>query len=92
MTPYNKSKIGGRNSECIKVCVRVRPILPREVGKEEVVYYPTDNSSDLEVRDQQPISQCGLFVLGHQNCRWLAHSGEQVRQSLQLAHRTKSNL
>lgn len=63
VTPYNKSKIGGRNSECIKVCVRVRPILPREVGKEEVVYYPTDNSSNLEVSHKKPISIIGYALL-----------------------------
>ena len=30
-----------RNNECIKVCVRVRPLLPREMAKEEVVYFPS---------------------------------------------------
>lgn len=35
-----------RNSECIKVCVRVRPVLPREMAKEEVVYFPTQTAKD----------------------------------------------
>ena len=39
-----------RASEAIKVCVRVRPMLPRELGRDEVVYYPTDQSNKLEVR------------------------------------------
>ena len=34
-----------RNSECIKVCVRVRPLLPREMAKDEVVYFPSQNTN-----------------------------------------------
>ena len=44
MVPFGgKSKMNAtaRNSECIKVCVRVRPLLPREMAKDEVVYYPS---------------------------------------------------
>ena len=37
-----------RNSECIKVCVRVRPLLPREMAKDEVVYFPSSNTGGLE--------------------------------------------
>ena len=94
VTPYNKSKIGGRNSECIKVCVRVRPILPREVGKEEVVYYPTDNTSDLEVSFANHLLYFSnhKYCLGHKNRRRVAYSREQVRQSVQSTHRAKSNL
>ena len=46
-----KSKMGStsRASECIKVCVRVRPMLPRELGRDEVVYYPSSEGSNLEV-------------------------------------------
>lgn len=49
MLPFGgKSKMGStaRNSECIKVCVRVRPLLPREMAKDEVVYYPTQGPSN----------------------------------------------
>ena len=51
LTAYNKQKMASttRSSECIKVCVRVRPLLPRELGREEVVYYPSGDSDHLEV-------------------------------------------
>ena len=46
-----------RNSECIKVCVRVRPLLPREFAKDEVIYFPTssgvDNLEGIKVADGQ---------------------------------------
>ena len=47
--PFNpsRSKIGD-GSECIKVCVRVRPLLPRELGRDEVIYFPSETSSKLE--------------------------------------------
>ena len=38
-----------KNSECIKVCVRVRPLLPREMAKDEVVYFPVNTNDGLEV-------------------------------------------
>ena len=38
-----------KNSECIKVCVRVRPLLPREMAKDEVVYFPANTNDGLEV-------------------------------------------
>ena len=55
----NRSKMNAtsRNSECIKVCVRVRPLLPREMAKDEVVYYPQQNGNDnlegIKVADGQ---------------------------------------
>lgn len=52
MVPFNRTRMAAtqKSSECIKVCVRVRPLLPRELGKDEVVYFPSNNSSDnLEV-------------------------------------------
>ena len=51
MVPFvQKSKMGQttRGSECIKVCVRVRPLLPREYGKDEVVYFPSEVQPNLE--------------------------------------------
>ena len=59
MTPFNRSKMtaNSRNSECIKVCVRVRPLLPREFAKDEVIYFPTssgvDNLEGIKVADGQ---------------------------------------
>ena len=39
-----------RDRECIKVAVRVRPVLPNERSKGEVLYYPQSTSKDsLEV-------------------------------------------
>ena len=66
MVPFG-GKSGGkmgstaRNSECIKVCVRVRPLLPHEMAKDEVVYYPTqggghssnDHLEGIKVADGQ---------------------------------------
>ena len=44
-----------RNSECIKVCVRVRPLLPKEMAKDEVVYFPTptgrENLEGIKIAD-----------------------------------------
>jgi hypothetical protein len=31
-------------NESIKVCIRVRPLLPHELHKEEIVYYPESKS------------------------------------------------
>ena len=56
VAPYNNRGTTGRNRECIKVCVRVRPLLPREMAKEEVVYFPNSNSDKLEVSAKGSIS------------------------------------
>ena len=32
----------------IKVCVRVRPLLPHERSKDEVVYYPETSNNSLQ--------------------------------------------
>ena len=36
--------------ENIKVAIRVRPLLPNEAHREEVVYYPTFEEGPLQVR------------------------------------------
>jgi hypothetical protein len=37
--------------ECIKVCVRVRPLLSHERNRSEVIYYPKSGPNDtLDVR------------------------------------------
>ena len=45
------------NNECIKVCVRVRPVLGHERAKDEVVYYPASADADglegIKVADGQ---------------------------------------
>ena len=80
-----------RNSELIKVCVRVRPLLPREMAKDEVVYFPSTagDPDGLEV-SSNPTSSFMEWSLtdklrcaGHQNRRRSAHDREQVRQGLQ---------
>jgi len=49
MTKKPTSKM--RGGEAIKVCVRVRPLLPHERAKDEVIYYPTHGITEgLEVR------------------------------------------
>ena len=50
ITPFKHKKMNQTSNarECIKVCVRVRPLLPREMAKEEVVYYPSNNTDNLE--------------------------------------------
>ena len=35
-------------SSKIKVCIRVRPLLPHELHKDEVVYYPVNEEGGLE--------------------------------------------
>lgn len=35
-------------NEAIKVCIRVRPLLPHEVMKEEIVYYPDSSDPNLQ--------------------------------------------
>jgi hypothetical protein len=35
----------GTNNK-IRVCVRVRPLLPHEKAKDEVIYYPTNDGND----------------------------------------------
>lgn len=35
--------------ENIRVCVRVRPLLPQEGHREEVIYYPTFEEGPLQV-------------------------------------------
>lgn len=46
MAPFTPAPKSTKNSECIKVCVRVRPLLPKEMTREEVVYYPSQTSGD----------------------------------------------
>ena len=48
MATHNSSKFGAaaKGAECIKVCVRVRPVLPHERAKDEVVYFPQNNDND----------------------------------------------
>jgi hypothetical protein len=36
----------GSKRECIKVCVRVRPLLHHERNKGEVIYYPLPSLND----------------------------------------------
>ena len=41
VVPYNgTSKSKKQGNEAVKVCVRVRPLLPHERMKDEIVYYP----------------------------------------------------
>ena len=42
------SRISKSGSQAIKVCIRVRPMLPRERSKDEVIYFPSQNSNNLE--------------------------------------------
>lgn len=42
--------LGGGKKENIRVAVRVRPLLPHESHREEVVYYPTFEEGPLQVR------------------------------------------
>ena len=34
-------------NESIKVCIRVRPLLPYELNKDEIVYYPETKDPSL---------------------------------------------
>ena len=38
-----------QTNESIKVCIRVRPLLPHEQLKDEIVYYPDSLNANLEV-------------------------------------------
>ena len=38
-----------QSNECIKVCIRVRPLLQHELMNEEIVYYPESNDPSLMV-------------------------------------------
>lgn len=38
-----------QSNESIKVCIRVRPLLPHELMKEEIVYYPEGKDPSLQV-------------------------------------------
>ena len=52
----NSSKFGAaKASECIKVCIRVRPVLPHERTRDEVIYFPTTNDvlEGIKVADGQ---------------------------------------
>lgn len=40
----------GAKKENIRVAVRVRPLLPHEAHRDEVVYYPTFEEGPLQVR------------------------------------------
>lgn len=40
----------GNRKENIRVAVRVRPLLPNEMHREEVVYYPTFEETGVQVR------------------------------------------
>ena len=40
--------------ENIRVAIRVRPLLPNEAHREEVVYYPTFEEGPLQVRVNKP--------------------------------------
>ena len=65
-----------KTSECIKVCVRVRPLLPREMAKDEVVYFPANTNDGLEVSS---INETFLILfLDNQNRRRSALDREQV--------------
>jgi hypothetical protein len=41
---------GGGSKENIRVAVRVRPLLPSEAHRDEVIYYPTYEEGPLQVR------------------------------------------
>lgn len=43
---------GGGSKENIRVAVRVRPLLPSEAHRDEVVYYPTFEEGPLQVSDE----------------------------------------
>ena len=36
-----------QKNESIKVCIRVRPLLPTEVGRNEIIYYPESSDPSL---------------------------------------------
>lgn len=40
-------KASMQKNESIKVCIRVRPLLQHEFGKEEIIYYPDNEGSGL---------------------------------------------
>ena len=43
-----------KQRECIKVCIRVRPVLSHERAKDEVVYFPASNHLEaIKVADGQ---------------------------------------
>ena len=41
------------SNESIKVCIRVRPLLPHEQLKEEIVYYPESKDPSLQVSNSE---------------------------------------
>jgi hypothetical protein len=43
--------VGGGSKENIRVAVRVRPLLPSEAHRDEVIYYPTYEEGPLQVRN-----------------------------------------
>lgn len=42
------TKLSKQTNESIKVCIRVRPLLPHEGAREEIVYYPDNASGSLQ--------------------------------------------
>jgi hypothetical protein len=49
LVEYGNNTIGGTKRENIRVAVRVRPLLPQEAHREEVIYYPTFEEGPLQV-------------------------------------------
>ena len=46
----------GGSKENIRVAVRVRPLLPSEAHRDEVVYYPTFEEGPLQVRKTMSVN------------------------------------
>lgn len=57
-----------KSKESIRVCVRVRPVLPHERSRGEVIYYPIQSGNeDLEVSSEQFIEFQAIKVADGQN-------------------------
>lgn len=61
---------GGGSKENIRVAVRVRPLLPSEAHRDEVIYYPTFEEGPLQVRNNQVFLK---IVKVYKSSRWIAH-------------------
>jgi hypothetical protein len=53
LTTGNVRETVNSGKENIRVAVRVRPLLPNEAHREEVVYYPTFEDGPLQVRSSR---------------------------------------
>lgn len=47
--PFGKRPEKLKKGECVKVAVRVRPLLPAEMYTPEIIYYPESKDPGLEV-------------------------------------------